>query len=356
MEDLINVDEEIEEVQMIQDVLNINRNPKVYVDHMNPLVYYSDDQFRQYYRLKKPTAENIINIVRHQLNHLNNRGRPVSPEIQVLAFIRYCAKGADQNEISEKHGFHQTTLSRIIKRVAVALSYHRDEYIKFPTPAQLNIVKQDFYAIAGCPNIVGCIYGTHVKIKCQTVDYPLLYIDRKGHYSINVQVVSDAKCRILDIVARWRDSVHDSRIWNECNLKAKFDNGEINGILLGDNGYASSRYLLTPVLNPTTPSEERYNRAHIRTRNVVERLFGYMKNKFRCFFNTIKVDLETTKAVIIALSIIYNIYIEEKLSNNEDMSDNSDDEENQAIAPLREVANIQGNIFRQNYINRHFNR
>ncbi|KAK4883255.1 hypothetical protein RN001_006574 [Aquatica leii] len=304
MEDLINVDEEIEEVQMIQDVLNINRNPKVYVDHMNPFVYYSDDQFRQYYRLKKPTAENIINIVRHQLNHLNNRGRPVSPEIQVLAFIRYCAKGADQNEISEKHGFHQTTLSRIIKR-----------YIKFPTPAQINIVKQDFYAIAGCPNIVGCIDGTHAKIKCPT-----------GHYSLNVQVVSDAKCRILDIVARWRGSVHDSRIWNEC-----------------DNGYASSRYLLTPVLNPTTPSEERYNRAHIRTRNLVERLFGYMKNKFRCFFNTIKVDLETTKAVIIALSIIYNIYIEEKLKN-------------QAIAPLREAANIQGNIFRQNYINRHFNR
>ncbi|KAJ8949427.1 hypothetical protein NQ318_007527 [Aromia moschata] len=67
---------------------------------------------------------------------------------------------------------------------------------------------------------------------------------------------------------------------NECSLKRKFLNGEIQGILTGDNGYPSSRHLLTPVLNPTTNPEEEYNRAHIRTRNVIERTFGIMKNKF----------------------------------------------------------------------------
>lgn len=35
-------------------------------------------------------------------------------------------------------------------------------------------------------------------------------------------MVCDAKGRIRD-VARWKGSTHDSRIWNECTLKRKFE-------------------------------------------------------------------------------------------------------------------------------------
>ncbi|KAJ8932522.1 hypothetical protein NQ314_014614, partial [Rhamnusium bicolor] len=78
------------------------------------------------------------------------------------------------------------------------------------------------------------------KIKCPGGENPDLFINRKGYYSLNIQVVSDAKGKILVIVARWRDSAHDSRIWNECLLKRRFASEEINGILLGDNGYPCS--------------------------------------------------------------------------------------------------------------------
>ncbi|KAJ8950536.1 hypothetical protein NQ314_007855 [Rhamnusium bicolor] len=61
--------------------------------------------------------------------------------------------------------------------------------------------------------------------------------------------------------------------------------GEINGILFGDNGYACTQFLLTPLLHSLSGPETRYNRAHVKTGGVVEKLFGKLKMKFRATFN-----------------------------------------------------------------------
>lgn len=81
-----------------------------------------------------------------------------------------------------------------------------------------------------------------------------------GVYSINVQLVCDAKYRILNAVARWPGSTHDSRILQESRLGHAFRNDELDGILLGDSGYALKPWLMTPILNPRTAAEEAYNR------------------------------------------------------------------------------------------------
>ena len=53
-----------------------------------------------------------------------------------------------------------------------------------------------------------------------------------------------------------------------------------NGFLLGDSGYPCRPFLLTPFLNPGSQREEKYNRCHISTRNLIERTFGIWKRKF----------------------------------------------------------------------------
>lgn len=54
----------------------------------------------------------------------------------------------------------------------------------------------------------------------------------------------------------------------------RFEDGDITGLLIGDSGYGQLSYMYTPMHNPQNQPEIRYNRAHITTRNVIERLNG----------------------------------------------------------------------------------
>lgn len=158
----------------------------------------------------------------------------------------------------------------------------------------------------------------------------------------------------MDIVTRWHGSVHDSRIFRESRLKQRFEAGAFSGILLGDSGYACTPYLFTPSLNPTTPQEERYNRAHISTRNAVERCFGLWKQRFRCLLRGLYCNIETAKKTIVACAVLHNIAIDMK----EDVFLNGPGD-NQANTQTSDVLvlpvdNVRGNIRRRQFIERHF--
>lgn len=58
---------------------------------------------------------------------------------------------------------------------------------------------------------------------------------------------------------RWPGSVHDSTIFDSSMLRAQFENNEFNNsLLVGDGGYACRNYLMTPLANPITDAEVRY--------------------------------------------------------------------------------------------------
>lgn len=115
----------------------------------------------------------------------------------------------------------QATVSRIVAKVSRALAGKAVQFIKWPVDLQR--AKEKFHSIAGFPGIVGCIDCTHVKIRNPHGNEPMLYCNRKGFYSLNVQVICDADTSIINIVARWRGSVHDSRIWGNCRTRDQFE-------------------------------------------------------------------------------------------------------------------------------------
>ncbi|CAH1976702.1 unnamed protein product [Acanthoscelides obtectus] len=134
---------------------------------------------------------------------------------------------------------------------------------------------------------------------------------------------------MLNLVARHPGSTHDNVIFEQSGLRVKFESNEVQEILLGDNGYACRRYLLTPVINPVTESEENYNRAHIRTRNIVERVFGVWKRRFPCLRRILQTKEETSIAIICATAILHNIarnlndvFEENELNEDGDWVDN----------------------------------
>ncbi|KAJ1114965.1 hypothetical protein NDU88_003194 [Pleurodeles waltl] len=80
--------------------------------------------------------------------------------------------------------------------------------------------------------------------------------------------------------------------------------------LIGDSGYPNLPWLLTPVRNPRTRAEERYNEPHGRTRRVIEQTFGLLKARFRCLHMTDGTLMYSPKKVchiIVACCMLHNL-------------------------------------------------
>ncbi len=68
--------------------------------------------------------------------------------------------------------------------------------------------------------------------------------------------------------------------------------GQLSGILIGDNGYSLTPFLLTPFLNAASQEEEHYNRIHKKARCCIERAFGQPKRRFHCLSCGIRCSID----------------------------------------------------------------
>ncbi|KAG8174983.1 hypothetical protein JTE90_027059 [Oedothorax gibbosus] len=66
------------------------------------------------------------------------------------------------------------------------------------------------------------IDGTHIPIERTFVQDWFVYLNRKSKFTINVQIICDSNVKIIDIVARWPGSCHDSHMW-EYEWRTKSD-------------------------------------------------------------------------------------------------------------------------------------
>lgn len=135
--------------------------------------------------------------------------------------------------------------------------------------------------------------------------------NRKGFFSLNVQVIGDPELYIRDIVARWPGSTHDQTIFSNSYIRSRFESGEFgNSVLIGDSGYSVRNYMMTPIHSPRSDGERLFNEAHVRSRNCIERLFGVWKRRFPVLALGIRLKLETTKSLIEACAVLHNIAVE----------------------------------------------
>ena len=106
------------------------------------------------------------------------------------------------------------------------------------------------------------------------------------------------------------------------NYKQVVDNNyTFNFFLSGDSGYPLEPWLMTPLNNATTPAETRYNRAHCKTRNIVEGSFGLLKSRFRCLSQsggTLLYTPEKVCKIVVAVAVLHNFCIRRGIANTED--------------------------------------
>jgi nuclease HARBI1 len=229
---------------------------------------------------------------------------------QLLVTLRFYATGTFQLVVGDTFHVDKSTVCRTVHRVTRAIASLRSKYVKFPvTQQQRRDVMNDFYASSKLPGVIGAVDCTHVPIQSPGGDDAEIYRNRKGYFSINVQLICDSRNYITDVVARWPGSVHDSTIFDNCQIRAELEIQPTDGYLIGDGGYACRRYLLTPLANPVTPAERAYNVAQISARNSIERTNGILKRRFPALKYGMRLRIDNALPVIVAAVVLHNIAV-----------------------------------------------
>lgn len=250
--------------------------------------------------------------------------------------LRFYALGTILLAAGDFVGVSKTSACNIVRTVTEAIASLRPLYIKMPEHhCNIQETRLKLYNIARFPRIIGAIDCTHVKLQspgnllnyfthylffnyiklgCLLIFLFLggniaeVYRNRKGYFSLNVQVVGGPSLEILDIVARWPGSTHDQVIFNNSTIHFKFETNEMgDNIFLGDGGYECRPYILVPLISPNTNAELLYNESQIRTRNTIERLFGVWKRRFPILSLGIRTTPDRAQAIIVATAVLHNL-------------------------------------------------
>ncbi|XP_041830093.1 putative nuclease HARBI1 [Melanotaenia boesemani] len=271
----------------------------------------SEERIVETYRLSSIAIIELLDELRADLDSVTRRGQAIPCMTKLLAVLHFLASGSFQRTVANSAGISQSRLSSILSQVLKAMLRRMGRYIHFPcTPEELNHTKIGFHAMAGFLKVIGAIDCTHVQLVPPS-DREHIYRNRKHTHSMNMQVVCDSKGTITNVVAKYPGSVHDSFILRNSVIFSKLRDGEYgDGWLLGDGAYPLQPFLLTPVLNPATAGENRYNAAHVRTRNIVERTFGILKSRFRCLDRTggaLLYSPEKVSQIVIVCCMLHNV-------------------------------------------------
>ena len=124
---------------------------------------------------------------------LSRRSHAIFTEQPLLIALRFFASGSFLQVIGDTHGYDKATVSRIVRKVSLALANKHEQWSKFPTTMEdKNTIRAGMYDIAGFPCVIGCIDGTHIRLQAPSQNEPN-YVNRKNFHCINVQVICDDK-------------------------------------------------------------------------------------------------------------------------------------------------------------------
>ena len=131
------------------------RQRAAYRRRLEPFSAYSDTEFRQRYRFSKAGVRHILSHIEDQLRPSSRRNRPVSAILQLLITFRFFATGSFQKTDADLFGVHESTVNRIVHKVAKAIATLSTSKIVFPTTAEQQRMKTSFYENGNFPGVIG---------------------------------------------------------------------------------------------------------------------------------------------------------------------------------------------------------
>ncbi|XP_039307749.1 putative nuclease HARBI1 [Solenopsis invicta] len=175
--------------------------------------------------------------------------------IYVLTALRFYAVGCYQGAIGEQWdiAISQPSVSRCVRRVTNAINdILLRQWLRFPMTDDERQRAREKFKNAPQPfeGAIWTIDCTYINIKGRAV-HEEAYVNRWGDHALNVQAICDPNLKILNVNARYPGARHDAYIWSNSPVRRvmerKYNDGERNTWLIGDDGYTLEPWLMTPL-------------------------------------------------------------------------------------------------------------
>ncbi|PLW51481.1 hypothetical protein PCASD_00279 [Puccinia coronata f. sp. avenae] len=285
----------------------------------NPTPYYSDGGQAKYARFLLEEARSklfreVTALEQRTFNYLVAElimkdlledGRSVTVEEQLLMFLDIVVHSNSMRQTATKY-FH-AVLSALVtlypKYVTLAPPEDKPERLKDPK----------YKAFKKCDGALdGVLIPATLPMEKQKT-----YRSRKGFVAQNTLAVFNFDFQFVYLLAGWEGSAHDSRV-----LADSFNKGfsiRKHHYYLADAGYAIQKGLLTPYQavryhlkeqaaagRRPEDAKELYNLRHASLRNIVERLFGCLKAKFKILTSPVEHNIHRQVQLVYALATLWN--------------------------------------------------
>lgn len=181
-------DDEVEILLLKQLYSAKAKVPKITNFIENVVDCYTDEMFRENFRMYRTTFETVLNLVKEQISTtIVDIGHPtIDARTQLLVAIWYFATPDSYRSICSRFNIGKATGLRIVRRVTKALIEISPNIIKWPTGEYLEQIKQDI-SRKGFPGTIGFIDGCYIPIPLPRED-GVAYINRKNVASVILQV------------------------------------------------------------------------------------------------------------------------------------------------------------------------
>ncbi|KAH7969990.1 hypothetical protein HPB52_023653 [Rhipicephalus sanguineus] len=165
----------------------------------------------------------------------------------------------------------ESKLHEVVDRVADFLEAVAPKYLKMPlTEEEKQQTSVCFEAIAGFPNVLGAMDGTHIRTRCPNKKVKASFVDRHDTSTYTLQGICNADRLFLDVFCGPPGRCHDSNVYELSFVSAKLP--------VNLRGWPRE-YIMTPYRDHghMTAEEKRFNYRLSRTRVRIENAFGVLK-------------------------------------------------------------------------------
>ncbi|XP_055842713.1 uncharacterized protein LOC129909663 [Episyrphus balteatus] len=331
-------DEIIEDLTILMLIAENSRYGAPFLQHSVPksnmflenvLPHLDEDRFKQIVRVNWSNFDIILDLIKDdEIFHGPRSCRQLSVKTQltiVLYRLGSSGEGGSIAKIARLFGIGDGgTIQNITERVFQAILKLKNKYLFWPDAQERkNLALETSNEL---PHCIGYVDGTEIKLAEKPSEDPEAYFSRKHIYSLKVQAVCDYKLRIRHMVLGYPGSVHDARIYNNCDLFTKeqdfFTGSEW---LAGDSAYKLTGTVVTPFrensVEMTAEKRKNFNRNFSKYRIRIEHCFGLLKERFSSL-KELKIQIKNQSGNklacrwVLVCAILHNIILAQTASED----------------------------------------